>query len=250
MLGHPVSRLAEADAALWVTEAAIEERIVSYADKRATQRVVSLDQRFDRWRKRHPEFREGLDRACAMARRLEAELCEAIAIAPTEVERLRWVDDALERAEANGHLPDTATDISRRMSATPTPWPTSGAKMRSASNEPHAIPCAERLSPPGESMEVWRANLDDDSGEEGASASSTKRRARALDGIEQHLGMAPLFGAGTLVIVRQPAGLLAEKAARERLLALVGTVPPGNALCCHRPHRQRRPESGRARCAP
>ncbi len=112
VLGHPVSRLAEADAALWVTEAAIEERIVSYADKRATQRVVSLDQRFDRWRKRHPEFREGLDRACAMARRLEAELCEAIAIAPTEVERLRWVDDALERAEANGHLPDTATDIS------------------------------------------------------------------------------------------------------------------------------------------
>ena len=43
--------------------------------------------------------------------------------------------------------------------------------------------------------------------------------------------MAPLFGAGTLVVVRQPAGLLAEKASRERLLALVPTVPPGNALC-------------------
>ncbi len=90
---------------------------------------------------------------------------------------------------------------------------------------------AERVAPPGEAMEVWRADLDDDSGEEGASASSTKRRARALDGIEQHLGMAPLFGAGTLVVIRQPAGLLVEKAARERLLALVGTVPPGNALC-------------------
>ncbi len=90
---------------------------------------------------------------------------------------------------------------------------------------------AQRVSPAGESMELWRASLDDDAGGEGGSASTAKRRAAALDGIEQHLGMAPLFGAGTLVVVRQPAGLLAEKEARERLIDLVGTVPPGNALC-------------------
>ncbi|MEX1335190.1 MAG: DNA polymerase III subunit delta [Candidatus Limnocylindrales bacterium] len=90
---------------------------------------------------------------------------------------------------------------------------------------------AERVSPPGERMQVFRASLDDDAGEEGGSASVTKRRVRALDGIEQHLGMAPLFGAGTLVVVRQPAGLLAEKAARSRLLQLVASIPPGNALC-------------------
>ncbi len=90
---------------------------------------------------------------------------------------------------------------------------------------------AEQVSPPGERMEVWRANLDDDAGEESGSASAAKRRARALDSIEQHLGMAPLFGAGTLVVVRQPAGLLAEKEARGRLIDLVGVVPPGNALC-------------------
>jgi len=90
---------------------------------------------------------------------------------------------------------------------------------------------AQRIAPPGEPMETWRASLDDDSGEEGASASASRRRGRTLDGIEQHLGMAPLFGAGTLVVIRQPAGLLAEKASRERLLALVATVPPGNALC-------------------
>ena len=89
----------------------------------------------------------------------------------------------------------------------------------------------ERLSPADEPMEVWRASLDDDAGDEGGSASTTKRRARALDGIEQHLGMAPLFGAGTLVVVRQPAGLLAEKSARERLLGLIATIPPGNAMC-------------------
>ena len=90
---------------------------------------------------------------------------------------------------------------------------------------------AERISPPGEPMEVFRASLDDDAGEDGGSASVARRRARALDGIEQHLGMAPLFGAGTLVVVRQPAGLLAEKTARTRLIELVAAVPPGNALC-------------------
>lgn len=90
---------------------------------------------------------------------------------------------------------------------------------------------AGRISSPDEPMEVFRASLDDDAGEESGSASVAKRRARALDGIEQHLGMAPLFGAGTLVVVRQPAGLLAEKSARTRLIDLVATVPPGNALC-------------------
>jgi DNA polymerase III delta subunit len=90
---------------------------------------------------------------------------------------------------------------------------------------------AQRVAPAGEQMEVWRTSLDDDAGEEGASTSAARRRARALDGIEQHLGMAPLFGAGTLVVLRQPGGLLAEKESRQRLLALVGAVPPGNALC-------------------
>jgi DNA polymerase III delta subunit len=94
-----------------------------------------------------------------------------------------------------------------------------------------ALGYAQRISPPEERMEVWRTSLDDDAGGDGASTSAARRRMRALDGIEQHLGMAPLFGAGTLVVLRQPAGLLAEKESRERLLALVATVPPGNALC-------------------
>ena len=90
---------------------------------------------------------------------------------------------------------------------------------------------AKRLSRADDPMEVFTASLDNDAGEEGGSTSTAKRRAKALDGIEQHLGMAPLFGAGTLVVVRQPAGLLAEKGARARLIDLVGTVPPGNAMC-------------------
>jgi DNA polymerase III delta subunit len=90
---------------------------------------------------------------------------------------------------------------------------------------------AARLADGGEPMAVWRVSLEEDDAEDGGSASAAKRRARALDGIEQHLGMAPLFGAGTLVLLRQPAGLLVERAARERLVGLTAAVPLGNALC-------------------
>ena len=41
--------------------------------------------------------------------------------------------------------------------------------------------------------------------------------ARLLDRIAERLGTAPLFGGGTLVVLRQPAPLLREKASRERL---------------------------------
>lgn len=102
LIAHPVTRFADPDAGTWVTEAPIEERIVTYADKRATQRVVSLEQRFDRWFRRHPEYRAKLERAFGVARRLELALCDSIGIAATDVERLRWVDDAMERAFAGG----------------------------------------------------------------------------------------------------------------------------------------------------
>lgn len=91
---------------------------------------------------------------------------------------------------------------------------------------------AARVAPPGETLERWRASLDDEAGDgDAASASLARRRARILDAVEQHIATAPLFGAGTLVILRQPAPLLAESAARDRLLGLVRAVPPGNALC-------------------
>jgi putative nucleotidyltransferase with HDIG domain len=105
LIAHPVTRFTEPDAETWVTEAPIEERIVTYADKRATQRVVSLEQRFDRWRRDHPEYRAKLDLAYATALRLEHTLCTAIGIEATDVERLRWVDDAMSRAFAAG-VPD------------------------------------------------------------------------------------------------------------------------------------------------
>ena len=104
---HPVMALEEPGADEWVLHAPLEERIVCYADKRATQRVVSLEQRFERWRRRHPEHLEQLDRVFAQARRLEAVVCEAASIRPEAVERLRWVEQARDRALANGRLAST-----------------------------------------------------------------------------------------------------------------------------------------------
>ena len=99
---HPVMRLGDDDAETWLAESALEERIVSYADKRGTQRVVSLDQRFERWRRAHPGKSEWLDLAHERARRLEATLCAEIGVAPNEVERLRWVDEARTRNGSAG----------------------------------------------------------------------------------------------------------------------------------------------------
>jgi putative nucleotidyltransferase with HDIG domain len=104
LLAHPVTKFTDPGAETWVIDAPVEERIVTYADKRATQRVVSLEQRFDRWHRKHPEYRQKLDSAYAVAQRLESTLCATIGIEATEVERLRWVDDAITRASAHGLL--------------------------------------------------------------------------------------------------------------------------------------------------
>jgi DNA polymerase III delta subunit len=82
-------------------------------------------------------------------------------------------------------------------------------------------------------MEVWRSDPDD-GGEEASAAgsgSAARRRARQLEEIELRLSTMPLFGAGTLVVVRQPGSLVAEAGARDRITTLAASVPEGNALC-------------------
>jgi len=101
---HPVMRLTDPGAAEWVERSPIEERIVTYADKRATQRVVSLEARFLRWQRRHPDHLDRLEAAQEMARRLEASLCSSIGVRPDGIERLRWVEDALARVRAADSL--------------------------------------------------------------------------------------------------------------------------------------------------
>lgn len=94
-----------------------------------------------------------------------------------------------------------------------------------------AAACATGLAAPGmPPLTVWRASLDDDTDDTGA-GSVAKRRARLLDEVAGRLGTATLFGDGTLVVLRQPGGLLREQASRERTVGLLGLVAPGNALC-------------------
>jgi DNA polymerase III delta subunit len=85
---------------------------------------------------------------------------------------------------------------------------------------------AEMAADSEQPVELWRVGTGDEDGSGAASA-----RQRTLERIEQRIATSPLFGGGTVVVVRQPAALLAEATARQRTLALLGQVGPGNGLC-------------------
>jgi putative nucleotidyltransferase with HDIG domain len=95
---HPVGRLTEQPYPAWVAATTLEQRLVAYADKRAQRQVVSLDERFARWSRKHPEAAEVLDLARARAAELEAEVCGLAGIRPDEVTRLPWAEDAVRLA--------------------------------------------------------------------------------------------------------------------------------------------------------
>lgn len=92
---------------------------------------------------------------------------------------------------------------------------------------------AELAAQTGQPLDVWRTSgeEDDPAAVAGGGDGAARRRARVLDQVEQRLSTSPLFGGGTLVVVRQPGSLLREGAARERLISLLGRVGGGNALC-------------------
>ena len=95
---HPVSTLGEAESyEEWAARLSLEARVVTFADKRALQDVVSLDKRFARWHRRYPDS-EMLAVAHERARLLERDVCAAAGIRPDEVKRLPWVDAALGEA--------------------------------------------------------------------------------------------------------------------------------------------------------
>jgi HD domain-containing protein len=110
---HPVTRLADGERfRRWAAFASREERIVAYADKRAGQRLESMDARFASWRRRYPPTttpgRPGtwdaatFDAVRLRARRLEADVCRAAGVAPAEVSRLAWTSAALRLARVAG----------------------------------------------------------------------------------------------------------------------------------------------------
>ncbi|HUG48472.1 MAG TPA: HD domain-containing protein [Candidatus Limnocylindria bacterium] len=94
--GHPATLLADDDRyAAWTAVASLEERLVAYADKRAMQDLVSLDERYAAWHERYPEARPDIERGLARARLLEQEVCAAAGVKPAEVRRIAWVEAAL-----------------------------------------------------------------------------------------------------------------------------------------------------------
>jgi len=100
---HPVTRLADGeDYQRWAAFASREERIVAYADKRASQRLESMDARFAGWARRHPDKWSPAERRNVRSRadRLEADVCRAAGIRPNEVRRLAWTGPALRAASA------------------------------------------------------------------------------------------------------------------------------------------------------
>jgi hypothetical protein len=102
---HPVTWLLDGERyRRWAAFASREERIVAYADKRAAQRLESMDARFADWDRRHPDAWSPVERRAVRERanRLEADVCRAAGIRPDEVRRLRWTGAALAAARAAG----------------------------------------------------------------------------------------------------------------------------------------------------
>jgi hypothetical protein len=110
---HPVTRMLDGEPYdRWVAGASLEDRIVAYADKRAGQRLQSMDARFATWRRRYPRLaRDGhtvlwevtdLVAARARAGLLEADVCSAAGVAAADVRRLAWTGPAIRAARRAG----------------------------------------------------------------------------------------------------------------------------------------------------
>ena len=110
---HPVTRMLDGERyEHWAADASHEDRVVAYADKRAGQRLESMDARFTTWRRRYPRLAgDGLtgvwdvaDLLAARVRadRLEADVCRAAGVAPADVRRLAWTGPALRAAREAG----------------------------------------------------------------------------------------------------------------------------------------------------
>jgi hypothetical protein len=108
---HPVTRLLDgAWFERWLEAGPPEAHIVAYADKRAGQRLESLDARFASWRRRYPRFDAegrtvGWDEGAVAAVheravRLEAHVCRLAGIAAGSVRRLPWTAAALRAASS------------------------------------------------------------------------------------------------------------------------------------------------------
>jgi hypothetical protein len=100
---HPVTRLSDgAWFEQWIASSSLEARIVAYADKRASEDLESMDERFARWARRHATkwSPETMLAVRARADILEADVCAAAGVTPNDVARNPWTEHALREAHA------------------------------------------------------------------------------------------------------------------------------------------------------
>ena len=109
---HPVTRMRDGEGfRRWAAFASREERIVAYADKRAGQRLETMDVRFASWSRRYPPTAASPAGDAAWdeatfaavrrrATRLEADICGAAGVSPADVRRLAWTGRAFRSARA------------------------------------------------------------------------------------------------------------------------------------------------------
>jgi hypothetical protein len=110
--GHPVTRLADgAWFNRWIDAASAEALIVSYADKRAGQRLESMADRFASWEHRYPPAQraerargawteETLREVRERAAEIERRACALAGVTPEVVSRLAWTGAAFAAAPA------------------------------------------------------------------------------------------------------------------------------------------------------
>jgi DNA polymerase III delta subunit len=81
-------------------------------------------------------------------------------------------------------------------------------------------------------LERWMVNAEHDAGpaDGRADVAAAFGHSSTLDEIELRAATAPLFGGGTLIVVRQPASLLRSRASAERLIGMPNRLAPRNGL--------------------
>jgi hypothetical protein len=98
---HPVTRLTDGGwFERWIAESTPEQRIVAYADKRASQQLESMDDRFARWATRREAkwSAETMRAVRARANVLESAVCAAAGVVPRDASREPWTEAALREA--------------------------------------------------------------------------------------------------------------------------------------------------------
>ena len=205
--GHPVTRLADAEAfRRWAAFASREERIVAYADKRAGQRLESMDARFASWARRYPGAWDAGDgrrgaRPGGPTRggRVRRGRREPVRGPPTGVDGVRLA------ARSSGRMTQ--------------------ARLLYLYGDDDLVAgrlidryAAALAAEDGQPLERWDARADQQTA--GLVAAQLRER----------LATAVLFGGGTLAVIADPGALVRRNDLRDSLLESIALMAPGHAL--------------------